>query len=289
MKRSVRNCSSALRVLTLTYTAWIAAASYQFDGGTTSFSPEGRLDQVEYASQAISLSKPIMGIVTKEGAVVGALRGVLSPLLQDRGGGGDTPSSRGGGVAPFRERLHCLAPHLVCAVAGLQADATTLVRHSQEVCQGHMREFGEPMPVRRLCEALCDQLQYVTQIGGLRPFGSSFLLVGWDKEEGMQLYRTDPSGNFDSWVATSVGYESKKLNKKLEGCYDENMSLHDAKITLARLLNEVSVDLKENEQQYCWMEIGIVCESNGLVSISWLPTSEVDLLIEQAQTSAEKT
>ncbi|CAN0494038.1 unnamed protein product, partial [Laminaria digitata] len=39
-------------------------------------------------------------------------------------------------------------------------------------------------------------VQAYTQHGGLRPWGVSMLLAGWDESRGLQLYKTEPSGEF---------------------------------------------------------------------------------------------
>ena len=52
---------------------------------------------------------------------------------------------------------------------------------------------------------MCDTKQGYTQYGGLRPFGVSFLIAGWDVHHGFQLYQSDPSGNYGGWKATAIG------------------------------------------------------------------------------------
>lgn len=40
--------------------------------------------------------------------------------------------------------------------------------------------------------------------GGVRPFGVSLLMAGFD-ENGPQLYQIDPSGSFFAWKASAIG------------------------------------------------------------------------------------
>ena len=49
---------------------------------TTIFSPEGRLYQVEYALEAISLAGTAIGILASDGIVLAAERKVTSKLLE---------------------------------------------------------------------------------------------------------------------------------------------------------------------------------------------------------------
>jgi 20S proteasome subunit alpha 3 len=79
------------------------------------------------------------------------------------------------------------------------------------------------VPIESLVRTVCDLKQAYTQTGskvrvvlgpdahrspGLRPFGSSFLLMGWDKHYGFQLYQTDPSGTYGGWKAACIGSNS---------------------------------------------------------------------------------
>jgi 20S proteasome alpha/beta subunit len=47
-------------------------------------------------------------------------------------------------------------------------------------------------------------LQKYTQSGGVRPFGISTLIVGFDFDGTPRLYQTDPSGTFSAWKVPIV-------------------------------------------------------------------------------------
>lgn len=53
----------------------------RYDSSTTTFSPEGRLHQVEYAIEAINNAGTCVGILAKDGIVMAAERKVVSKLL----------------------------------------------------------------------------------------------------------------------------------------------------------------------------------------------------------------
>ena len=55
--------------------------------------------------------------------------------------------------------------------------------------------------------------QEYTQSGGVRPFGVSLLVAGFD-DEGPHLYQVDPSGAYFGWKATAIGKNFK--NSKCE-------------------------------------------------------------------------
>lgn len=47
-------------------------------------------------------------------------------------------------------------------------------------------------------------MQEYTQSGGVRPFGISLLVIGYDEDK-PRLYQVDPSGAYFSWYATAIG------------------------------------------------------------------------------------
>jgi len=86
----------------------------EYDRGVNTFSPEGRLFQVEYAIEAIKLGSTAIGIQTAEGVVLAVEKRITSPLME--------PSSM--------EKIMKVDSHLGCATSGLIGDSRTLVEKS---------------------------------------------------------------------------------------------------------------------------------------------------------------
>ena len=63
----------------------------------------------------------------------------------------------------------------------------------------------DPMPVEQLVINIADIKQSYTQYGGMRPFGTSFIIAGWDDRQGFQLYSTNPAGIYRGWKAFTNG------------------------------------------------------------------------------------
>lgn len=40
---------------------------------------------------------------------------------------------------------------------------------------------------------------------GVRPYGVSLLVAGWDLNRGPSLYQVDPSGSYWAWKASAIG------------------------------------------------------------------------------------
>lgn len=49
-----------------------------------------------------------------------------------------------------------LSNHMLCAVAGLTADANILIGNARQRAQQYLYQYGEPQPVEQLVVQLCD-------------------------------------------------------------------------------------------------------------------------------------
>lgn len=45
----------------------------------------------------------------------------------------------------------------------------------------------------------------LTPSSGVRPYGISLLIAGWDAHRGQSLYQVDPSGSYWAWKASAIG------------------------------------------------------------------------------------
>src|SRR5699024_2248274 len=99
-----------------------------YDRGTTIFSPDGRLYQVEYAREAVERGSTSLGVRTEEGVVLVAEQQVRSPLME------------GSSI----EKLHKVDDHIAVGSAGHVADARQLVDFAREQAQVERLRYGEP-------------------------------------------------------------------------------------------------------------------------------------------------
>ncbi|GFP98955.1 proteasome subunit alpha type-5 [Phtheirospermum japonicum] len=174
----------------------------EYDRGVNTFSPEGRLFQVEYAIEAIKLGSTAIGIKTKEGVVLAVEKRITSPLLE--------PSSV--------EKIMEIDAHIGCAMSGLIADARTLIEHARVETQNHRFSYGEPMTVESTTQALCD-LALRSGEGDeesmSRPFGVSLLIAGHD-ENGPSLLSKDLPSDLQKLRCKHVGCSSADGRNLLE-------------------------------------------------------------------------
>lgn len=141
--------------------------------------------------------------------------------------------------------------------SGMGPDYRVLVDKARKVSHtGYKRIYNEYPPTRILVQDVARTVQEATQSGGVRPYGVSLLVAGWDdgvepesevSEEGADLekkrvsgktggilkggpslYQVDPSGSYFPWKATAIGKSATSAKTYLEKRYNDSLELEDA-------------------------------------------------------------
>lgn len=211
-----------------------------YDRGSTVFSPDGRLFQVEYAREAVKKGSTTIGIKYDGGVMLIVDRRVVSKLLE--------PKST--------EKIHEIDDYIGCATSGLVADARILVDEARKQAQVHRVNFGENIGVEMLVKKICDYEQNFTQYGGVRPFGTALLVAGTD-DLGAHLFETDPSGALVAYKATGIGNGRPAVMDLFEKDFKDGMSFEDATaLGLKGLSAAVEEKLKADSVEIGIAEIG---------------------------------
>merc|ERR1739848_398633 len=189
----------------------------EYDRSVNTFSPEGRLFQVEYAIEAIKLGSTAIGIQTSEGTVLAVEKRITSPLM----------------VPSTIEKIVEIDNHLACAFSGLTADSKMLIERARVEAQNHWFNHDRQMPVESIAQSVSN---LAIQFGDSdddgsalsRPFGVALLFAGNDPDDGPQLYHMDPSGTYVQFDAKAIGSGSEGAQQSLQEVFHKEMSLKEA-------------------------------------------------------------
>ena len=202
---------------------------------------------LEYALNAVNQGVTSLGIKAANGIVLATEKKSSTPLI-------DASSS---------SKVSLITPNIGMVYSGMGPDYRVLVDKARKVSHtNYKRIYNEYPPTRILVQDVARVMQEATQSGGVRPYGVSLLVAGWDdgvlpeqaeaEVEGEQevgvsgeklkktrktggimkggpsLYQVDPSGSYFPWKATAIGKSAASAKTFLEKRYTEGLELEDA-------------------------------------------------------------
>ncbi|XP_013395284.1 proteasome subunit alpha type-2 isoform X1 [Lingula anatina] len=222
----------------------------------TTFSPSGKLVQIEYALAAVAAGAPSVGIKATNGVVLASEKKHKSVLYDEHS----------------IHKVELITKNIGIVYSGMGPDYRVLVRNARKLAQQYFLTYQEQIPTLQMVQRIANVMQEYTQSGGVRPFGVSLLIAGWDEdEERPYLYQCDPSGAYFAWKATAMGKNYINGKTFLEKRYSEDLELEDAVHTAILTLKE-SFEGQMTEDN---IEIGI-CNQDGFRRLN--PTEVKDYL-----------
>ncbi|KAI1707961.1 proteasome subunit domain-containing protein [Ditylenchus destructor] len=245
----------------------------RYDRAITIFSPDGRLFQVDYAQEAVKKGSTAIGVRGKNCVVVGVEKKSIPTLQDDR----------------TIRKIQAIDEHLMLAFAGLSADARVLVDYARRECESYKLSLEDPVTVAHIARCIADVKQEYTQTTGRRPFGISMLIGGFDYDGTPHLFKTEPSGVFFEYLASSIGRNEKQIREYLEEHYNDETTANEASVLkfVIKALSQVVQSSAAN------IEIAVMTASSDEPSHCKqriLPTEEVEALlktIEEERVAAE--
>ncbi|KAL0237176.1 hypothetical protein PCE1_000573 [Barthelona sp. PCE] len=173
--------------------------SSEYDKDVSTFNPEGKLQQIRYAFEAVKLGACIVGLVSEEsGAVV---------------------------IASYRRKFEDLAEcakktvklydHMGMTVSGLNADVIYLIDYLQQEADNWDYVYESDIPIQKIANNLALKIHKRTIRYGNRPYGVGVLLAGVDRT-GPKLYCLYPSGSAYQFHCHTLGARSESAKTYLD-------------------------------------------------------------------------
>lgn len=216
-----------------------------YDYSPTTFSPEGRIYQVEYAQKAVEGSGTAVGVQCTDGVVVALEKVLVSPLLM--------PGSN--------RRIFTIDEHLGIAVSGFGADGRKLANEARHAARGYRSNFGSPSPTKSLATRMGGLMHAYTCYGALRPFGSSFILAGYDETTNKTaLYMGSPDGICLKYFGCAIGKGVQAAKTEIESKKLTERTCQEALKDIAKILH---LNHDTQREQDFELEMGWVCAASG--------------------------
>eukprot|EP00301_Raphidiophrys_heterophryoidea_P026797 c932_g1_i1.p1 GENE.c932_g1_i1~~c932_g1_i1.p1 ORF type:complete len:272 (-),score=78.49 c932_g1_i1:669-1427(-) len=215
-----------------------------YDLSATTFSPDGRVFQVEYASKAVDNGGTTIGIRCKDGVVFGVEKLISSKML----------------VKGTSKRVHTLETNFGLAESGLTADGRQIANRAMSECENYRSMYGTRIPPQLLAQRVASYMHLFTLYWHVRPFGASVLIGFYDKTEGAQLYLAEPSGLVHRYFACAIGKGRQGAKTELEKLKLNELTCRQALVDVARIIHSTH---DENKDKPFELEMSWICDESG--------------------------
>mmetsp|Transcript_5322 Transcript_5322/g.8354 ORF Transcript_5322/g.8354 Transcript_5322/m.8354 type:complete len:257 (-) Transcript_5322:36-806(-) len=221
----------------------MSASGSGYDQSVTTFSPTGRVFQVEYAQKAVEKTGLTIGIRCNDGVVLGSQRPITSKML----------------VKSNWRRVITIDQHSGMATAGLQPDARALGNKAREEARSYREFYGSNIPGNVLAERMAGEVHMHTLYWYLRPFGAAILLANYDNS-GPNLSMIQPSGEMYRYFGSAIGQNTQGAKTELEKIDFKTITCVEAAKEIARIIYKLYDDTKEKPFE---LEMSWVCDASG--------------------------
>ena len=237
----------------------MASSGSGYDLSTSTFSPDGRIFQVEYATKAVENAGTVIGIKAIDGVVLGVAKPILHKMVVP-----DTASYK---------RIHSVDTHAGIAATGFIPDARVAVTRAIDEASYYEQQYAIKIPPKILADRIGDYMHYFTLHSSLRAFGASCVLAGYDADiQEHSLHMVEPNGAAYSYYGVAVGKgkqaaktELEKLNlHKQEDEMDPQSAITSVKAVqhICKILMLLHQENKDTSSKPLEMEISWICNDS---------------------------
>jgi len=217
-----------------------------YDLSVNTYSPDGRIFQLEYSNKAVESAGCAIGLKCKDGVVLGVEKIIKSKLLTE-----------GSNRRIFGTSLHC-----GIAFSGWDADGVPVAKVAREECEGYKENFGIDIPPSVLADRLGHYMHAYTCYGGYRPYGIALLILGFDEHDKQAyLHVVETSGVQFRYRGCSIGKGRQTVKTELEKLDLENLTCRQGLKEIARIIRVVQND--DDREKSFEFEASWVCQESN--------------------------
>lgn len=219
-----------------------------YDNDSVTYSPTGRLFQVEYALEAIKQGSAAVGLTSNDYVVLVALKRNAEEL------------------GSYQKKIIKIDDHMGVALAGLAPDARVLSNFLRKQAMQCKMVFNRPIQTYKAVLSIADKAQENTQSYGSRPYGVGLLIAGYD-ETGAHLFEFQPSGSVLEYFGAAIGARSQAARTYLERNLEEIKKCDDVeKLVLHGLYSLRDTLSQDVELTFKNTSVSIVGKDQSFVS-----------------------
>ena len=215
-----------------------------YDLSTTTYSPDGKVFQVDYACKAVDNGGLALGIQCVDGVVLGVEK--LLPLKML--------------VPGSNRRIAPVDRHAGMAGAGLAPDARQTMARARSECSNYKSFYGDKIPSKILADRMANYLHMFTLYWSVRPFGAAVLLAVRDPATGKyELYLVEPSGECQRYRGMAIGKGRQAAKNEVEKLKLGELTCAEGVKEAARII--VTTHDEKDKDYEC--ELAWICDASG--------------------------
>lgn len=176
----------------------------KYDRSITTFSEDGKLLQVEYGIEASNRGSTVACLRWNSPETNNKASAIVIALALDN----DDANAAA-------RKVHRLDAHCLLVATGLAGDGRALADEARVDCQRFRLRNGETPTVSEIAESVANRQHALTTMAGARPFGVTATVVGVDEGGAARLFRSEPGGVVDEYVACAAGRCRRQAEREL--------------------------------------------------------------------------
>lgn len=237
-----------------------------YDLSTTTYSPDGKVFQVDYACKAVDNGGLSLGVKCKDGVVLGVEKLLPFKML----------------VPGSNRRIAAVDRHAGMAGTGLAPDARQIISRARNECSTYLSFYGDRIPAQILADRMAHYLHMFTLYWSVRPFGAAMLLACKDFD-GYSLYLLEPSGECQRYFGNAVGKGRQAAKNEIEKLKMAEMTAEEGVKALARIIYATH-DEKDKDFE---CELSWICDASG-GEFKRVPKALADEAVKLAKAALEE-
>lgn len=202
-----------------------------YDISVTTFSPDGRIFQVEYATKAVENSETIIGVVCKDGILLASEKVRITDLLVDNTNPRNFTIDKGIGMV----------------IGGKVPDGKNIVNRAREEAKSYKQNYGIDINGVTLTERIAQYVHTHTLYFVYRPFGCNVLIGSHDADEGYKLHMVEPSGHYYGYYGVAAGKGKQLAKGEIDKRDFKQMTVREALFHIAKIMHQCHEEFKDKK------------------------------------------
>lgn len=218
-----------------------------YDMYTTTWSPEGRVYQVEYAMKHVDAKGLLaLALCCEDGVVLANQVQMLHDMVK-------YPS-------PTFNVIHAIDDNIIMSFCGMRPDGLCLIQRARDEAANWRSTYGMQMNAQTLANRLALYVSQFTEYLSLRPFGASVFISSYDEQNGPQLFSLNAAGEVFGYFACALGAEKQAAKTELERLVGNDIPVEEGIYQLIKILKKC---YDENSSKKIELEVAYIDRATG--------------------------